>query len=87
MAAGTGNGAYRTRLIGRLRHPLYRARSSSRPISEPRRAGAPRLSVVPTAMVRVPEAPHGLTRRPRTRIARIDKLLAWFERYRQPAEE
>jgi dipeptidyl aminopeptidase/acylaminoacyl peptidase len=38
-------------------------------------------------MVRVPEAPHALTRRPRPRIATIDKLLAWFERYRQPAEE
>jgi acylaminoacyl-peptidase len=46
-----------------------------------------RLRGVPTAMVRVPEASHGLTGRPSQFIAKIDNILAWFERYRQPAEE
>jgi len=46
-----------------------------------------RLRGVPTAMVRVPEASHGLTGRPSQFIAKIDNILAWFERYRRPAEE
>ncbi len=43
-----------------------------------------KLRQVPTAMVRVPEASHGLTGRPSQFIAKIDNILAWFERYRVP---
>jgi acylaminoacyl-peptidase len=38
---------------------------------------------VPTAMVRMPEASHGMTGRPSQFIAKIDNILAWFERYRK----
>jgi acylaminoacyl-peptidase len=41
-----------------------------------------RLRKVPTMMVRIPEASHGLTGRPSNFIAKIDNILAWFERYR-----
>lgn len=46
-----------------------------------------RLQGVPTAMVRLPEASHGLTGRPSQFIAKIDNILAWFERYRLPPAE
>lgn len=42
-----------------------------------------KLRRVPTAMVRVPEASHGLTARPSNQIAKIDNILAWFEKYRK----
>lgn len=41
-----------------------------------------RLRQVPTAMVRIPEASHGLTERPSNFIAKIDNILAWFEKHR-----
>jgi acylaminoacyl-peptidase len=41
-----------------------------------------RLRKVPTAMVRIPEASHGMTGRPSNFIAKIDNILAWFEKYR-----
>lgn len=41
-----------------------------------------RLRKVPTAMVRIPEASHGMTGRPSHFIAKIDNILAWFEKYR-----
>ena len=33
-------------------------------------------------MVRVPGASHGISRRPSNLIAKVDNILAWFERYR-----
>ena len=42
-----------------------------------------KLRRVPTAMVRVPEASHGLTARPSNQIAKIDNILAWFEKFRK----
>ncbi|MEX1024521.1 MAG: S9 family peptidase [Planctomycetota bacterium] len=40
------------------------------------------LRKVDTALVRVPEASHGIARRPSHLIAKVDNILAWFERYR-----
>jgi hypothetical protein len=38
---------------------------------------------VDTAMVRIPEASHGMTSRPSNLIAKVDNILAWFEKYRK----
>jgi len=40
------------------------------------------LRDVDTAMVRIPDAPHGIAGRPSNLIAKVDNILAWFERYR-----
>lgn len=40
-----------------------------------------KLARVDTALVRIPEAPHGIARRPSHLIAKVDNILAWFERY------
>ncbi len=41
-----------------------------------------KLRRVETALVRVPEASHGIASRPSHQIAKVDNILAWFERYR-----
>ncbi|HZW59703.1 MAG TPA: S9 family peptidase, partial [Woeseiaceae bacterium] len=40
------------------------------------------LRRIDTALVRVPEAPHGIAGRPSHLIAKVDNILAWFGRYR-----
>ena len=42
-----------------------------------------KLRKVDTLMVRIPEASHGMTSRPSNLIAKVDNILAWFERYRK----
>jgi dipeptidyl aminopeptidase/acylaminoacyl peptidase len=42
-----------------------------------------KLRGVDTLMVRIPEASHGMTARPSNLIAKVDNILAWFERYRK----
>ena len=42
---------------------------------------------VDTAMVRVPGSPHLIAGRPSNLIAKVDNILAWFERYRDDKEE
>ena len=39
---------------------------------------------IDTAMVRIPEASHGIIERPSHLIAKVNYSLAWFERYRSP---
>ena len=46
-----------------------------------------RLRKVDTALVRIPDSSHALADRPSQLIAKVLHILAWFERYRQPAEE
>jgi len=46
-----------------------------------------KLRGVESAMVRIPEASHGITARPSHLIAKVDHILAWFERYRTDGEE
>ena len=45
------------------------------------------LRDVDTAMVRIPDAPHGIAGRPSNLIAKVDNILAWFARYRDDAPE
>lgn len=42
-----------------------------------------KLRKVDTALVRVPEAPHFIARRPSHLIAKVEYILAWFEKYRK----
>lgn len=39
------------------------------------------LRKVDTALIRVPEASHGIAARPSHLIAKVDNILAWFKRY------
>ena len=41
-----------------------------------------KLRKIDTAMVRVPDAPHGIAGRPSNLIAKVANILAWFEKYR-----
>jgi acylaminoacyl-peptidase len=41
-----------------------------------------KLRKVPTALVRVPEASHGIAARPSHLIAKVDNILGWFALYR-----
>ena len=46
-----------------------------------------KLRGVEAAMVRVPEAPHSIARRPSHLIAKVGNILGWFEQYRDKVEE
>ena len=43
--------------------------------------GALKLVGVPTAMVRIPEASHGIASRPSQLLAKVTHILGWFDRY------
>ena len=36
---------------------------------------------IDTALVRIPDASHGIASRPSQFIAKVDNILPWFERY------
>ena len=42
-----------------------------------------KLRKIDTALVRVPEASHGIAARPSQQIAKVDNILAWFAKYRK----
>lgn len=42
-----------------------------------------KLRKIDTALVRIPEASHGIAARPSHLIAKVDNILAWFAKYRQ----
>ena len=42
-----------------------------------------KLRKIDTALVRVPEASHGIAARPSHQIAKVDNILAWFRKYRK----
>ena len=44
-----------------------------------------RLQGVPSALVRIPEASHGIASRPSGLMRKVGTILAWFERYGGPA--
>jgi acylaminoacyl-peptidase len=46
-----------------------------------------KLRGIDTALVRVPEASHGIASRPSHLIAKVDNILGWFARYREAAGE
>ncbi len=45
-----------------------------------------KLRQVDTALVRIPGASHGIANRPSHLIAKVNHILAWFERYRDAEE-
>ena len=45
-----------------------------------------KLRKIDSALVRVPEASHGIEARPSRLIAKADNILAWFARYRTDSE-
>ncbi len=40
-----------------------------------------KIRKIDTALIRIPEATHGIAARPSHLIAKVDNILAWFERY------
>ena len=46
-----------------------------------------KMRKIDTALVRIPEASHGIAARPSQLIAKVDNILAWFERYRDSASD
>jgi acylaminoacyl-peptidase len=42
-----------------------------------------KLRKIDSALVRVPEASHGIASRPSNQIAKVDNILAWFGKYRK----
>ena len=56
------------------------------PISETEQLyQALKLKGIDTVMVRVPGSSHGIAGRPSRLVAKVDNILAWFERYRTDA--
>ncbi|WP_445425493.1 S9 family peptidase [Alishewanella sp. HL-SH06] len=78
-------------LVGNVKTPvlLFTGEKDRRtPISETEQYyQALKLRKVDTAMVRVPDAYHGVTNRPSWMIAKVEHALAWFKRYQKaPAQ-
>ncbi|MDP5036282.1 MAG: S9 family peptidase [Alishewanella sp.] len=78
-------------LVGNVKTPvlLFTGEKDRRtPISETEQYyQALKLRQVDTAMVRVPDAYHGVTNRPSWMIAKVEHALAWFKRYQKaPAQ-
>ena len=74
-------------LVGNVKTPtlvLVGDRDLRTPVGESEQYyQALRLRGVPTAFVRVPEASHGgLAVRPSQSAARVQAIIAWFERYK-----
>jgi len=46
-----------------------------------------KLKGVDSVMVRLPDSSHGIAARPSRLVAKVDYILAWFERYRQRVPE
>jgi len=45
------------------------------------------LRKIDTALIRIPEATHGIVARPSHLMAKVDNILAWFERYKDDDED
>jgi dipeptidyl aminopeptidase/acylaminoacyl peptidase len=75
-------------LVGNVKTPtlvVVGAEDYRTPVSEAEQYyAALKLKGVPTALVKVPGAPHGLDGRPSQGAARVAAILAWFDRYRTP---
>ena len=46
-----------------------------------------KLRKIDTAMIRIPEAGHGIVARPSHLMAKVDNILAWFERYAKDEDD
>ncbi|MEO0423392.1 MAG: S9 family peptidase [Pseudomonadota bacterium] len=77
-------------LVGNVKTPtmlLTGEQDYRTPISESEQYyQALKLRGVDTAMVRIPGASHGIARRPSQLIAKVDNILAWFERHAPSSE-
>jgi len=40
------------------------------------------LRQIPTALVEIPEASHGIARRPSNLMTKVAHTIAWFDQYR-----
>ncbi len=73
-------------LVGNVKTPtlLLTGESDYRtPISESEQFYvALKLRKIDTALLRIPEASHGIASRPSNLIAKVENILAWFEKYR-----
>jgi dipeptidyl aminopeptidase/acylaminoacyl peptidase len=74
-------------LVGNVKTPtmLLTGEADYRtPISESEQYyQALKLRKVDTVLVRIPEASHGMVARPSNLIAKVDNILAWFQKYRK----
>ena len=43
--------------------------------------GALKLRQVPTALIRVPGAPHAIAARPSQLVAKVDNIIGWFKKH------
>lgn len=43
-----------------------------------------KIRKVPTAMVRIPDASHHIAATPSNLIAKVQYILGWFDKYKQP---
>ena len=93
MIAGKDPDAYWTRsplaYVGNVTTPtmvLTGEDDTRTPMSESEQFyQALRLESVPSALVRVPGASHGIAARPSGLMRKVGYILAWFERYGGPA--
>ena len=73
-------------LVGNVQTPtlvIVGAEDNRTPSSEAEQLyTALQLRGVPTALIRVPGAPHNLVGRPSQNAARVSAILAWFDRYK-----
>ncbi|GAB57682.1 S9 family peptidase [Rheinheimera nanhaiensis] len=44
-----------------------------------------KLRRIDTALVRIPNTPHGISNKPSRMIEKVEYMLAWFEKYRTPS--
>ena len=76
-------------LVGNVKTPtmlLTGEQDYRTPISESEQFyQALKIRRVDTALVRVPDAPHAIIVRPSLLIAKVNYILAWFEKYRKPS--
>ena len=73
-------------LAGKVRTPtlvIVGGEDLRTPVSEAEQwYSALRLQGVPSALIKVPGAPHSLDQRPSQAAARVSAMIAWFDRYR-----
>lgn len=46
-----------------------------------------KLRRIDTALVRIPNTPHGISNKPSRMIEKVEYMLAWFEKYRTPSNQ
>ena len=74
-------------LVGEIKTPtlvMVGTADLRTPLSEAKQLyGALKIRKIPTALVEIPGASHGIARRPSQLITKVAHILAWFENYRK----